>query len=148
MKLVLFGDEFRLGVLNGDTVVDASSVGNSIDFHTPQEMMSKLIEDFDQYRGALEQLSSGQGTPVSQVRLRAPLPRPARLVCMAGNYMESGTRTEAAPINALQQVLQQRHRNRGHGSSAERPGHGLRARGGVGHRYREEGQRHQGRSGL
>ena len=101
MKLVLFGDEFRLGVLNGDMVVDASSVGNSIDSHTPQEMMSKLIEDFDQYRGALEQLSSGQGTSVSQVRLRAPLPRPARLVCMAGNYMESGTRTEAAPINAF-----------------------------------------------
>ena len=100
MKLVLFGDDFRLGVLQGDNVIDASSVGNSIDYHTPQEMMSKLIENFGQYRGALEALS-GPGTPVSQVRLRAPLPRPARLVCMAGNYMESGTRTEPGPINAF-----------------------------------------------
>ena len=100
MKLVLFGDDFRLGVLRGDSVIDASSVGNSVHSHTPQEMMSKLIENFDQHRGALEALS-GPGTPVSQVRLRAPLPRPLRLVCMAGNYMESGTRTEAGPINAF-----------------------------------------------
>ena len=101
MKLVLFGDDFRLGLLEGDSVIDASSVGSSIHGHTPQELMSKLIENFDQHRGALEALRGSSGTPASQVRIRAPLPRPPRLVCMAGNYMESGTRTEPGPINAF-----------------------------------------------
>jgi len=102
MKLVLFGEDFRLGVLQGERVVDASSVANDIPFHTPQEMMSRLIEGFDRFRGPLERLAGGsQGTPISQVRLRAPLPRPSRLVCMAGNYMEDGTRAEPGPLNAF-----------------------------------------------
>jgi len=79
VKLVLFGDDFRLGVLKGDRVVDASAIGNEIPHLTPQQMMSGLIENFDQHSRRLEQLAgSSEGVPVSQVRLRAPLPRPAR----------------------------------------------------------------------
>lgn len=102
MRIVLFGEDFKLGVLNGDNVVDASQIANEIPHNTPQQMISKVIENFDQYKSRLEQLaSSGQGTPVSQARLRAPLPRPGRLVCMAVNYMENGTRAEPAPIGAF-----------------------------------------------
>jgi len=35
------------------------------------------------------------------VQIRPPLPKPANIVCMAVNYMEDGTRTEPAPINAF-----------------------------------------------
>lgn len=102
MKLVLFGDDFRLGVLQGETVIDASPVANDIPHHTPQEMMNSLIEGFDKYRSALESLaSSSTGVPVNGVRLRAPLPRPSRLACMAVNYMEDETQTEPPPINAF-----------------------------------------------
>ncbi|MBM2826732.1 MAG: Fumarylacetoacetate hydrolase [Dehalococcoidia bacterium] len=102
MKLVLFGDDFKLGVLKGDRVVDASQVAMDITHTSPQDMMGKLIGDFDKHRSRLEQLArDSDGVPKSQVRLRAPLPRPGRLVCMAGNYMESGTRAEAGPINAF-----------------------------------------------
>ncbi len=102
MKLVLFGEDFKLGVLRGDSVVDASQVTQDIRYFSPQEMMSLLIEGFDRYRGPIEELArSGPGTPMSLVRLRAPLPQPARLVCMAVNYMEDGTRAEPAPINAF-----------------------------------------------
>jgi 2-keto-4-pentenoate hydratase/2-oxohepta-3-ene-1,7-dioic acid hydratase in catechol pathway len=38
---------------------------------------------------------------VSGVRIRPPLPKPTNIVCMAVNYMEDGTRTEPAPINAF-----------------------------------------------
>jgi 2-keto-4-pentenoate hydratase/2-oxohepta-3-ene-1,7-dioic acid hydratase in catechol pathway len=38
---------------------------------------------------------------VSQVRIRPPLPRPVTIDCMAVNYMEDGTRSEPAPINAF-----------------------------------------------
>ena len=59
MKLVLFGEEFNLGILDGDSVVDASSVAANISHQTPQQLMSGLIADFEQYRGALEQLAAG-----------------------------------------------------------------------------------------
>ena len=39
--------------------------------------------------------------PVSQVRIRPPLPKPYNIVAMAVNYMEDGTRSEPAPINAF-----------------------------------------------
>ena len=35
------------------------------------------------------------------MKLRAPLPKPGNIVCMAVNYMENGTRKEPAPINAF-----------------------------------------------
>ncbi len=35
------------------------------------------------------------------MRLRPPLPKPGNIDCMAVNYMEDGTRTEPAPINAF-----------------------------------------------
>ena len=102
MKLVLFGEEFSLGILSGDSVIDASSVADAISHHSPQELMSGLIADFDRHRGALEQLAAGgAGMPAGSVRLRAPLPCPPRLVCMAVNYLEHDDQIEPAPINAF-----------------------------------------------
>ena len=46
MRLVLFGDDFRLGVTRDDLVVDVSDVANSIQHSSPQDMMNKLISDF------------------------------------------------------------------------------------------------------
>src|SRR4030095_13597881 len=43
----------------------------------------------------------GQGKPLSQVRIRPPVPKPYNIVAMAVNYMEDGTRSEPAPINAF-----------------------------------------------
>ena len=66
-------------------------------------MINRIIENFSQYREALQQAAdSGQGKPVSSVRLRSPLPKPPNIICMAVNYMEDGTRAEPAPINAFQ----------------------------------------------
>jgi len=101
MKLLFF-DDFRLGVLRGDSVVDVSDVVKDIPHLDPQGLMRGLIVRFDQYRGKLEQAAaSGQGKPLEQVRVRPPLPRPSNIVCMAVNYMEDGTRAEPAPINAF-----------------------------------------------
>jgi 2-keto-4-pentenoate hydratase/2-oxohepta-3-ene-1,7-dioic acid hydratase in catechol pathway len=102
MKLLLF-DDFRLGVLQGESVVDVSDVVKDIPHLEPQQLMSGLIERFDTYRKPLEEAAArGQGRPVGSVRIRPPLPRPANIVCMAVNYMEDGTRSEPAPINAFQ----------------------------------------------
>ncbi|MCC7107180.1 MAG: fumarylacetoacetate hydrolase family protein [Chloroflexi bacterium] len=101
MKLLFF-DDFRLGVLKGDAVVDVTSVVESVPHLGPGGLINGLIERFDEYRGAIERaVGRGQGLPLSQVRLRPPLPKPVNIVCMAVNYMEDGTRSEPAPINAF-----------------------------------------------
>jgi len=98
---LLFFDDFRLGVLNGDAVVDVSDVVRDMPHTGPHDLINGLIERFDQYRERLEAAGRGQGAPLAQVRVRPPLPRPHAIVCMAVNYMEDGTRSEPAPINAF-----------------------------------------------
>jgi 2-keto-4-pentenoate hydratase/2-oxohepta-3-ene-1,7-dioic acid hydratase in catechol pathway len=101
MKLLFF-DDFKLGVLKGDAVVDVSETVKTIPHTGPHNLISGLIERFADYKGRLEAaVSQGQGVPVSQVKIRSPLPKPYNIVCMAVNYMEDGTRSEPAPINAF-----------------------------------------------
>ena len=101
MKLVFF-DDFKLGVVNGDTVTDVSDAVADIPSVSPQDTLSGLIADFDSYKGKLEQsAASGDGIPLDQVRLRSPAPRPLNIACMAVNYMENGTRSEPAPKNGF-----------------------------------------------
>jgi 2-keto-4-pentenoate hydratase/2-oxohepta-3-ene-1,7-dioic acid hydratase in catechol pathway len=104
MKLLFF-DDFKLGVLKGDAVVDVSETVQDIPHIGPHDLINGLIEHFADYRERLAQaVERGSGVPVSQVRIRPPLPKPYNIVCMAVNYMENGTRSEPAPINAFQKA--------------------------------------------
>jgi 2-keto-4-pentenoate hydratase/2-oxohepta-3-ene-1,7-dioic acid hydratase in catechol pathway len=101
MKLLFF-DEFKLGVLKGDTVVDVSSVVSDIPHVGPHDVINGLIARFGDRKKALQEAADrGRGVAVSTVRIRPPLPRPTNIVAMAVNYMEDGTRSEPAPINAF-----------------------------------------------
>ena len=101
MKLLYFND-FRLGVLKGDSVVDVMDVVRTIPHTGPHNLISGLIERFSEYRAKLENAAKdGKGVRVSEVRIRPPLPKPHNIDCMAVNYMEDGTRSEPAPINAF-----------------------------------------------
>lgn len=101
MKLLYF-DDFKLGVLKGDRVVDVSAAVRDIPHTGPHDLISGLIERFSDYRKALEAAAArSDGVPVASVRIRPPLPKPGNIVCMAVNYMEDGTRSEPAPINAF-----------------------------------------------
>src|SRR3981081_2574343 len=74
MKLLYFND-FRLGVLKGDAVVDVTSAVQKIPHTGPGDLMNGLIARFAEYRGSLEKAASeGKGLPVSQVKIRPPLP--------------------------------------------------------------------------
>jgi len=97
---LLFFDDFRLGVLDGDAVVDVSDLVKDVPHTAPHNLISNLIANFSDYRSKLEK-AQGERRPLSQVRIRPPLPKPATIVCMAVNYMEDGTRSEPAPINAF-----------------------------------------------
>jgi 2-keto-4-pentenoate hydratase/2-oxohepta-3-ene-1,7-dioic acid hydratase in catechol pathway len=99
---ILFFDDFRLGILSGDNVIDVSDKVSGIPMVGPHDLVNGLIENFDQYRSLLEKaVNSAQGVPVSSVRIRPPLPRPVNIDCMAVNYMEDGTLTETPAINAF-----------------------------------------------
>jgi 2-keto-4-pentenoate hydratase/2-oxohepta-3-ene-1,7-dioic acid hydratase in catechol pathway len=105
MKLLFF-DDFKLGVLKGESVVDVSDAVRDIRETQPQDLMRSVIEQFDVYRGKLESAASASsGLPLSpRVRIRPPLPKPANIDCMAVNYMENGTRSEPAPIQTFQKT--------------------------------------------
>ncbi len=101
MKLLLF-DDFRLGVLRDDQVVDVSDAVKDVPHVGPGDLINGLIARFADYRKRLEDAAArGKPVPVDRVRIRPPLPKPTTIVCMAVNYMEDGTRSEPAPINAF-----------------------------------------------
>ena len=101
VKLLYF-DDYRLGVVQGEMAVDVSAAVADIPHVGPHDLMQGLIERFAEYRPRIEAAVRGaQGVPLASVRIRQPLPRPVNIDCMAVNYMEDGTRTEPAPINAF-----------------------------------------------
>lgn len=119
MKLAYFND-FTLGVVTGDRIVDVTSVVADIPRVGPHDLISRLIERFSEYRPRLEQAAAGaQGTPLAEVRLRPPLPKPGKILCMAGNYLENGTLAEPRPINAF---LKNTHAAIGDGDTVVIPG--------------------------
>ncbi len=101
MKLLFF-DDFKLGVLKGDAVIDVSQMVRDIPHTGPHDLISGLIVRFADYRRRLEEaVERERGVPLGQVRIRPPLPKPDNIVAMAVNYMEDGTRAEPAPLNAF-----------------------------------------------
>ncbi len=88
MKLTFFND-YQLGVITEDGVVDISDALSSLSYHTPQELIRMVIEDFDNLRpGIADAAENGAATALDSVSFKAPLPRPGQLVCLAGNYIE------------------------------------------------------------
>ncbi|MGH6741155.1 MAG: fumarylacetoacetate hydrolase family protein, partial [Bradyrhizobium sp.] len=101
MRLLYFND-FTLGVTRGDGVVDVSAAVGDIPHTGPHDLISGLIARFEDYRARLQDAAAtGTPIPLAGLRIRAPLPKPGNIVCMAVNYMEDGTRKEPAPLNAF-----------------------------------------------
>jgi 2-keto-4-pentenoate hydratase/2-oxohepta-3-ene-1,7-dioic acid hydratase in catechol pathway len=99
VKIVLFNDH-RPGLLKNDnSVVDIS--GQVQMGRTGQETLSNIIENWDSLKPRLEShLASQSGVPLSSVQLRAPVPKPGKIMCMAANYRE-GTDKPPLPINGF-----------------------------------------------
>jgi 2-keto-4-pentenoate hydratase/2-oxohepta-3-ene-1,7-dioic acid hydratase in catechol pathway len=101
MKLAFF-DDFKLGVVKGDNIVDVSAAVADIPHTGPGDLMSGLIARWDAYKGKLEAaVAAGAGVALSGVRIRPPVPKPGNIVCMAVNYMENGTLPKKPQINAF-----------------------------------------------
>ena len=101
MKLVLFQtserEEPTPGLLTERGVIRLA--GTVERDHTPQLTMQRLIDDFERFRPSLVRLAAeGKALPLASVRLRAPLPRPGKILCCIANYWEHAQR-EARPLN-------------------------------------------------
>ena len=95
MKLVLFND-YRLGVLQNGNVVDAMAALEGSHFHKPQDLIEGVIVRWEQLKPKLESAIQGKdGVPIDSVTLRAPVPRPPKLICAAVNYLEFNQRKPA-----------------------------------------------------
>ena len=89
MKLGFY-DDYRPCVVTGRGVVDVSDVAESVGDGTPQLLLERIIRNFAELRPALEAAAeSGDATPLDQVRLRAPVPRPGKILMGQGNYLEN-----------------------------------------------------------
>ena len=100
MKLALYED-YQLGVINGDRIVNAMSAVEGMSFRRPQDMMEEVIINWGEMRPRIESAVEGQdGVALGSVRLRAPVPKPPKLICAAVNYLEFGQR-EAAVLDAF-----------------------------------------------
>lgn len=98
MKLVLY-DDYRPGLLKDSGVVDISGqvpVGRS-----GQETLEGIIGEWGRLKPTLERrLAEGPETPLSAVHLRAPVPKPGKIMCMAANFLEF-TSGPPLPINGF-----------------------------------------------
>jgi 2-keto-4-pentenoate hydratase/2-oxohepta-3-ene-1,7-dioic acid hydratase in catechol pathway len=87
----------RPGLLTDRGVVDISAEVPSS--YTPQLVMEGIIDEFDRLRPKLEELeNNATALPLASVRLRAPLPRPHKILCALANYWEHAQR-EPRPLN-------------------------------------------------
>jgi len=101
MKLAYF-DDFQVGVIKGDNIVDVTSLLSDIPHRDRRDLMAGLIEHFDRYGPRLEvAVAARDGVPLASVKLRPPLPRPRQIDCMAVNYLEDGTLPKPEPINGF-----------------------------------------------
>lgn len=100
MKLVLF-NEYRLGVIQDNRVVDAMAALEGLQFRRPQDLIEEVIIRWETLKPQIEAAIRGkEGIALDGVRLRPPVPKPPKLICAAVNYLEFGQR-EPAVLDAF-----------------------------------------------
>jgi len=88
MKIGFYNDH-RPCIVKENGVVDISREVRSLEGGTPQVTLENIINNWQFLRPRLERLAErGRVIPMSQVRLRAPVPRPGKVLCGRGNFME------------------------------------------------------------
>lgn len=88
MKFAFF-DDYKLGVITDDGIIDISDTLNDISYHSPQELIQTVIINYDSLHPKIaDTVENSTPESLESIRLKAPLPHPGQLVCLAGNYIE------------------------------------------------------------
>jgi len=97
-----FYDEWKPCIVKDNGVIDFSAEVADLPNVRPQILLEEIIMNWDRLRPRLEQLSnSGTVVPMAQVRLRAPVPRPGKVIMGEGNYMEGVKVTPPRPLRTF-----------------------------------------------
>jgi 2-keto-4-pentenoate hydratase/2-oxohepta-3-ene-1,7-dioic acid hydratase in catechol pathway len=89
MKLALF-DDYTPGVVIDGRIVDLSAaVGEGVMALAPVLRMNAIISEFDRLRDRIADAATGRGKPLESATLRAPVPRPSKMMFGIGNYREN-----------------------------------------------------------
>ncbi len=94
MKLITFvhDNQTRLGALAGERVYEL----NRLDAALPAEMIAFLEAGADalgRAEAAVAQAAPEDGLPLDQVTLKAPIPRPGKIICIGKNYLDHANET-------------------------------------------------------
>lgn len=87
MRLVSFGEDYRLGIVQGDSLYDVTEIVSP----EPSEIspMRRAIQHWEEIRPELERAPSGlHPIPLRSVVLRTPLPDPPKIIGAGANYRE------------------------------------------------------------
>ncbi len=96
MKLAIFNDH-RFGRVEDDRIIDLTGcLGQTLLAQRPAERVLLFIEQFDDLKGKLADCK-GPSHAISAVQLRAPVPRPGKILMGLGNYHEN-IRTPPRPL--------------------------------------------------
>ena len=88
MKLAVY-DELIPGVIVEDRIYDVSSVASRLEQATYGDPLLGVIESWDEVKKDIQAVvKASGGKALSEVRLRAPLSRPSKILCAAANYKE------------------------------------------------------------
>jgi 2-keto-4-pentenoate hydratase/2-oxohepta-3-ene-1,7-dioic acid hydratase in catechol pathway len=88
MKFARFDDD-RIGVVQGDTIVDVTAVAGATPGEWPPVAMCRLIANFASLRPKLEG-AKAPTKPLSSVRLLTPVPWPNKVIAYPVNYHDHG----------------------------------------------------------
>lgn len=93
MRIARFNDD-RMGVVGSDnTLVDITDLLQQYDPLGPEDLLPDLITHFDELKPELEsRVAAGGGAALSEVRLRSPVARPTKIICLIGNFREGTDR--------------------------------------------------------
>ena len=98
VRIAMHGDGRMAVVASDDTLVAINDLLETYEPLGPQDLLPDLATHWDALRPELERrAAAGGGTPLAAARLRAPLTRPGKIVCLIGNYREGTDR----PIQIL-----------------------------------------------
>jgi 2-keto-4-pentenoate hydratase/2-oxohepta-3-ene-1,7-dioic acid hydratase in catechol pathway len=85
LKIALF-DDFKPGIVLDNKIYELDSI-LPWNCHKPQESLIVLMERFEEYRPRIESAFPAlQSRPLSDVRLRPPVPNPSKIVAAPVNY--------------------------------------------------------------
>ena len=97
-----FYDDWKPCIVKDDGVVDISEAVSDLANVRPQILLEEIIVNWGRLRPRLEQLSnSARLIPLEQVQLRAPVPRPGKVIMGEGNYMEGVQVSPPRPLRTF-----------------------------------------------